>query len=472
MTTTSSKPYAIYCRLSKAKDGSLETVQQQEDLCRAYAGDRLPIDDGLIFRDPSLSAWKRRNGKPVNRPAWDAMMAAAERGDLAGVIVYAVDRFTRRPADLEALIDLAELRGLVIDGPRSGRLDLRTATGRQQARWMALQAASESDNTSERIKSTLGRKMREGKPMGAGRIFGFETGGQVQRPSEVAVVRELAQRALAGVPLQHLAADLNGRGLTTSRGKVWTGANVGRLLGHHRYGGKVEHKGMIVGTMPGESVLDAATYEAVQSLLASRRRGARPNGRFLLTGVLLCESCGIPMNGATRTTRRGDGSAARQYRCPPQRANGAGGCLSSILAEPVEERVAAHMVNLLANPTIAAKVSKRERALTEARASQQSKVESIEGQLVDLEVKWATGEIIQSAYNRAKPVLDGRLARERASLDGLAIVAAPSMFDAALDWDEATDDEKRALIRRYGVKITIARSTKGPRFDAGRIRVG
>ena len=43
--------------------------------------------------------------------------------------------------------------GLMIEGPRSGRLDLTTATGRQQARWMAMQAASESDNTSERCKA-------------------------------------------------------------------------------------------------------------------------------------------------------------------------------------------------------------------------------------------------------------------------------------------------------------------------------
>lgn len=56
----------------------------------------------------------------------------------------------------------------MIEGRRSGRLDLTTATGRQQARWMAVQAASESGNTSERIKVTPARKMREGKPMGGG----------------------------------------------------------------------------------------------------------------------------------------------------------------------------------------------------------------------------------------------------------------------------------------------------------------
>ena len=82
-------------------------------------------------------------------------MEVAGRGEVAGILVFAVDRFTRRPRDLETLIELADEHGVAIDGPRSGRLDLTTATGRQQARWMALQAAAESDNTSERIKTTL-----------------------------------------------------------------------------------------------------------------------------------------------------------------------------------------------------------------------------------------------------------------------------------------------------------------------------
>jgi DNA invertase Pin-like site-specific DNA recombinase len=467
-TKTNTRPFAIYCRLSKATDGTLETVQQQEDLCRSYAGDRLPLDDNHVYVDASLSAWKRRNGRPIKRPAWDAMMAAAERGELAGVLVYAVDRFTRRPADLEALIDLAELRGLIIDGPRSGRLDLSTATGRQQARWMALQAASESDNTSERIKATLGRKMREGKPMCAGRAFGFETGGLVQRPTEVKVVRELARRALAGEPLQHLAEHLNARGIRTVNGNGWTGANVGRILGQHRHGGKVEHHGELVANIHSadEPVLDAETYDAIQALLTSRRRGARPSGRFLLTGVLVCKDCGIAMNGATKTKRAADGSAVRQYRCPPPRKSATGerlggGCLSSIKAGPVEDAVAEFMTTLLASPTIATKVRKREQAMSAARKVRRDAVEAAEDALADLEVKLASGEIIRRAYDRAKPIHDRNLARAQAALvevTAAGTVPLPPAI-AALDWAEATDDEKRALIRRYHVTITIARAT-------------
>ena len=112
------------------------------------------------------------------------------------------------------------------------------------------QAANESLATRLRIRETLAGKMRDGQPMGAGRPYGFETGGLVQSPEEVAVVREIAQRVLAGEPLQHLAAELNERGLTTRPGQRGGRGEPPRgCSGGHRYGGLVEHHGQIVGTM-------------------------------------------------------------------------------------------------------------------------------------------------------------------------------------------------------------------------------
>ena len=89
-----------------------------------------------------------------------------------------------------------------------------------------------------------------------------------------------------------------------------------------------------------------------------------------------------------------------------------------------------------------------ERALTDALAEQAAKVEAIEDQLANLEVKWAAGELVQRAYDRTKPVLDQRLAAARARLDGLAHPAAPLPADAAADWAEATGPEPTT--RRFG----------------------
>ena len=455
------RPWAVYARLSKvASTGDLEKCEYQTELCKTYAASRgIPTGSLLEFADPSLSAWK----KGVRRPQWNAMMELAERGQLAGILVYAVDRFTRRPKDLEALIELADEHGLVIEGPRSGRLDLTTATGRQQARWMAMQAASESDNTSERIKTTLGRKMREGKPMGAGRSYGFETGGMQQRAAEVAVLREVARRMLDGEKVAHIADDLNSRGLVTSRSGAWTARNLTRMMARPRNGGHVEHNGRIVGAIPGEPVLDAATYDALQAQITARRRGRRPTGRYVLTGIARCSACKRTMNGATNTR-----SGARIYRCPPQ----LGGCGRSVDAAGTEKMTAAYMIRLLSNPKNIAEITAHERALTDALAAQAATVGKIEDQLADLEVKWAAGELVQRAYDRAKPVLDQRLAAARARLDGLEHPAAPSKVDVAADWAKATDAERRILIQRFGVQITVGPHRPGARrFDPARVGI-
>ena len=328
---------------------------------------------------------------------------------------------------------------------------------------MAMQAASESDNTSERIKTTLGRKMREGKPMGAGRSYGFETGGTEQRPAEAAVLREVAGRMLAGEKVAHIAADLNSRGLTTSRGGQWNARNLTRMMARPRNGGHVEHNGRNVGTIPGEPVLDAETYEALHAQITARRRGRRPTGRYLLTGLARCSKCKRTMNGATNTR-----SGARIYRCPPQ----LGGCGRSVDAASVEDMAGKYMVKLLSDPANIAQITAHERALTDALAEQHAKVEAIEEQLADLEVKWASGELVQRAYDRAKPVLDRRLAAEQARLDGLEHPAAPRPVEVAADWAAATDAERRGLIQRFGVQITVGPHRPGARrFDPARVRI-
>ncbi|MDX6371620.1 MAG: site-specific recombinase, partial [Nocardioidaceae bacterium] len=349
---TETRPFAIYCRLSRKKPiqpgarpgRDTETVERQEQECREYAAaNDLPIADHLVFVDNHWSAWKRKGAK---RPEWIEMMAAIDRGEVAGILVYKLDRFTRAPGDMETLIELAERRGLVIRGPLAGHIDLDTANGRREARGAANQAASESDNTSERVRDALAELMASGKPMGSGRAFGFETGGLVQVPAEVAVLRELASRTLAGESLQTLAADLNRRGVTTTRGNTWDGGSLSRVLGAHRYGGWVEHHGKDVAKMKGEPVFDTETYDGLQALLTSRRRGRRPTGRFLLTGLLICSSCQRTMNGATRHKGLADGTKPRIYRCPAHLK----GCGVTILAAPVEQIVGEHMVTVLSDP--------------------------------------------------------------------------------------------------------------------------
>ena len=79
--------------------------------------------------------------------------------------------------------------------------------------------------------------------------------------------------------LSTVCVDFAARGVTTPRGKPFTARNLARTLALKRYGGYVVHHGEVVGRIPGEPVFDASTYDAVQALLTSRRRGRRPTDR-------------------------------------------------------------------------------------------------------------------------------------------------------------------------------------------------
>ena len=235
------------------------------------------------------------------------------------------------------------------------------------------------------------------------------------------------------------------------------------MMARHRNGGHVEHNGRDVGTIPGEPVLDVATYDALQAQITARRRGRRPTGRYLLTGIARCSKCNRTMNGATNTR-----TGARIYRCPPQ----LGGCGRSVDAASVEAMTGDYMIRLVSDPANIAAIAERERALTDALATQAAKVEAVEDQLAALEVKWASGELVQRAYDLAKPVLDKGLAAERARFDGLAHPPPPLPADAAADWADATDAERRILIQRFRVRITVGPHRPGARrFDPARVRI-
>lgn len=474
---TTGKPWARYLRLSKQEAAEDAGKTQDERLALTHAkldahlteltrwmdANGIPYSADLIFRDAGLSAWK----KGTTRPDWDRMMALAESGQLAGIGIVAVDRFTRDMTTMEALINLAESTKVNIGGPRAGDLDLTTYQGIQMARGAAMQAANESLATSRRARETLARKMAAGKPMGSGRSFGFETGGEVQREAEVVVIREMANRLVLGEPLRRLAAEMNDRELRTTRDGPWTGANLGRMLGLSRYGGLVTHHGKIVGVMAGEPVLDRDTYDAVHAVLDSRRRGRRATDQFALTGVLHCSTCKRPMNGATRNKANADGSRPRIYRCPVQ----LGGCGRVILAKPVEDLVTVRMVRLLSDEeNVEARVAE-DTTLNDARAAKDDQLDAVRRRSTDLEIKrWSTG-VPDEVYQPARASLDGQIAKLEAEIQELSPASAAHRYDAGGDWLAMTPQQQRQTVRDYRVRIEITAMRKGTRrFDPKRVK--
>lgn len=450
-------PFAIYARLSRAVTGDLEKVEYQVHRCTQYANSRhLPISDDHVYFDNNLSAWKRG----VVRPGWDALMAAIEAGQVRGVIVWALDRFTRRPKDLETLIDLAEDQGLFIESVNGGgRFDLSLASGKMQARWMAIQATAESDNTSARVKAAFDRLTRSGQPIG-GKLFGFEPNGRDQKPEEVEALRYVAQQLLVGETLADLAKWLNDQGFTTARGGVWEGPGLGRTLARKRYGGMIEFRGHVVGKItnsdgsPQEPVFDQETFEMVQALLASRRRGRRPTDNWWLSGVIECGNerqngsrCGVKMSGAHqhRTDRK-----VRIYVCHRR----SGGCGQSIRADQLEKLVDDYMISVFHDQENIDAMAAEEQRQADVRADVTAEIDKIDQGMINLLTNLGDGLIEPLHYEAGRAAYMKRKRALQAQLDDLQPGATVQAYEVG-DWEEASPQQRRTYIRSWRVKIEV-----------------
>jgi len=291
----------IYCRISLAAMGDATKVDDQERICRELAG-RLgwqlaeghgyPEPDG-VYQDNNRSAWKPDR----KRPAWDQMLEDVEAGHINAIVVYHGDRLLRTHEDLLELIKQARTRGVRLASP-AGTRDLGNYDDQFILEIEASMAKRESANTSRRRKAQYARWRREGRvrPGGrGGRAFGFSTDGVTLIPEECELVREAADRVLAGEPTGAIVADFGERGVRTPTGIAFGHGTMRKMLARSRYAGLMPDG---VSKAAWEPVLDRVTWEAVVAVLDSKAAafGYATNARrYLLSGLARCGNCGATL---------------------------------------------------------------------------------------------------------------------------------------------------------------------------------
>lgn len=475
------RPWAIYARLSRKKPVSSSgrrtrraspddvTVTRQVEFCKEWAKENnLPIAPEHIYIDNHFSAWRKKGGK---RPDFRRMMEAAERGELAGIIVWKLDRFTRSPIDLEHFLSCADEQGMGIGGPMAGRLDLTTAAGIKQARDFSSVAAHDSDSTSERVRAALAEARLDGDMIGGPRIFGFMYSSDwEQHPEEAPLIRDAARRLLAGdgTTATELVAEWNAAGILTAGGHQWRVASFNRMIALPRMGGRVTHANEIVGKTDAEPILDEGTYGKIQALMAGRRRGRRSSGQYELSGIIRCGRCdnGNTLSGKTVPGHYGRKTmhVTRQYACR-DKANG--GCAqggSLVGLETMAQRLA---LRLLRDPKVRSAIGERNVLLNDRRAELRALIDQHDEELAILERRRAAKDIRQRGYQEAKKVHDAAILDAENELDQLGPEEAQTDIDPAIleglaaDFEELGPAERNRLYRRLKIEMTLYPWTPG-----------
>lgn len=243
-------------------------------------------------------------------------MAAIEMGEVRHLIVYSLDRLTRRMLQFQALLKLFERHSVtlaVVNDPSFND----SATGRLMANIIAAANEFQLDLTKERMADMRAAYKRDGKRV-AGRVpFGYRTDPTTKQlvvnEEQARRVHDLFALAAGGSRPSDLAglANLQRWPDQNSETGKWTARRILKLLNNRIYIGEILNGGS---TLPGahQAIVSVTVFNEVQNLLATRRtsetkphKKTDPSSRVhsYLSGKLICGQCNRSMS--TSISHRG-----------------------------------------------------------------------------------------------------------------------------------------------------------------------
>lgn len=445
-----SKRAAVYARISSDREGESLGVTRQEEDGRALA-ERLGYEVVHVYIDNDRSASTRTK---TRRPEYAAMLDAARGGQLDAIVAYSNSRLTRRPREVEDLIELHERYGVRLHTVVSGDDDLSTADGRMIARIKGNVDAAEAERTAERVSRAALQAAQAGKWHGGPRPFGFESDGVTIREVEAVAIREGYGLIVAGGSLGTVMRLWNGRGLYTGRtGRPWTLAGVRELLASPRYAGKRAYRGEIVADAEWDPIVDEVTWKTVHSILRDpSRKRVRAQTRHLLSGVARCGVCGGPISS------RGGRAGRPAYRCAASDGH------VSRTGDRIDEYVSEVALRRLKMPDVAEALAERRQAPD--TAALRDRARTLHARLDQMAVEFADGTLtasqLRAATGRLREQIDGVEEQIAAGSDTDILGPIIGAEDIEAKWNALDTDTRRTVIDTL-MTITVMPTLRGSR---------
>jgi len=192
-----------YIRVStedQAREGI--SLDNQEAKINAYASLN-DLDLIEVIRDEGAS------GKDLDREGMKRLLEMVEASRIEAIIVYKLDRLSRKTIDTLNLIEMFEGKGIAFHSI-SEKVDTKSATGKFFLTIISAIAQMERDLIAERTKDALSHK--KVKREWLGRIpFGFkiEDNHLVEDPDQIKVIQKAKRLRRAGKTLRDIAKALN-----------------------------------------------------------------------------------------------------------------------------------------------------------------------------------------------------------------------------------------------------------------------
>jgi len=189
------------------------------------------------------------SGGRLDRPALRTMLSDIAGGLIQAVVVYKLDRLSRKQRDTMYLLEDIFLRENIQLVSISESLDTSSPTGRAMIGMLSVFAQLERDTITERLSEGRKQKAKGGGYAGGNPAIGYrsERGKKVITPDEakVAAVRRVFALRDENFKLQQIADLLNSEGYTTKQGASFTPTQVMRIIKRRRlYEGGYSYSGI------------------------------------------------------------------------------------------------------------------------------------------------------------------------------------------------------------------------------------
>jgi DNA invertase Pin-like site-specific DNA recombinase len=290
----------LYVRVSsqeQAQEGY--SIPAQKERLMAYCAAQ-GWTDFKFYIDEGVSA------KDMNRPELQRLLEDVKKEKISMILVYRLDRFTRRVKDLYGMLETLEKYKCAFKSATE-MYDTSNAMGRMFIGLVALLAQWETENLSERVKMALEEKVSGGERVG-NIPYGFnlsENGNLIKNENESKVVEDMIEKFKGGMSANAISEYLN----KVNNDRVWHPQGVLRVLRNPALYGATRWNDQVYENTH-EGYVTKREFLKIQQMLDDRtlHHNREVEGTYLFQGILVCPNCQHIMTVNRYNRKKKDGT--------------------------------------------------------------------------------------------------------------------------------------------------------------------
>ena len=392
----------IYTRISTDEENQPTSLHSQRERLEAFC--KAQEDWRIIAHHED-----RSTGTKLDRPGLQAALDLARNGQVEMLLVYRVDRLSRKVRQLAQLAEELDKLNVVLRSATEP-FDTGSAAGRMMLQMLGVFAEFEHATIVDRVSAGIERRAKEGRWYAGRPPFGYQFSDQERRLVSDPVKAPVVQRIFRMYTRDRIGAVEIAKTLRTENAPApaagWGHPGIHFVLANPTYTGKVRWRDQLFQGIH-DPLIDQETFELAHAIRnergedISRRRG-NPSD-FLLSGVLRCGRCGKAYVGMSA---RGNGGHYTYYACSGRQKYGPKACDNQRLpAGKLEHAVIEQLTRLYRNGTLI------EKALADAQHEAEQRQPEIDERLAAIQAEISRNEQALERYYQAFE--DGKLTAER-----------------------------------------------------------